>query len=213
LKGSDPATWPSVVRNYRESLAKRSAAPAVSEVQLASHHEPADAAAQPKPAVAPAALAQAAAAIAAPPGGTAPTAPPAPPAPAAEALTLKNLTFCTEVTSFGVYKPLEQREFAPGQEVLLYVEIDNFQSESREDGFHTALDSRYVLADPQGKQIAEHHFGVTDDLCRNQRRDFFIRYQFRLPTDIQPGTYTLQLTISDTLGGKSGQTPVQLVIK
>ncbi len=66
-------------------------------------------------------------------------------------LTVKSLAFCTEVTSFGVYKPFEKLEFKAGQEVLLYAEVDNFKSVRGEKGYRTALRSSYQVLDPRGR--------------------------------------------------------------
>jgi hypothetical protein len=229
LKMTGPAAWPETVRNYGATLAKNTAKPAAADgtARLATHIEPLKLPGSPDT---PAAAASIEPPSAEPPSADRPSEVTSV-APAATSaalislekataelreqlpLSLKNLVFCTEVTSFGVYKPLEKHEFAPGQEVLLYAEIDNFISESRADGFHTALDSGYEITNAQGKNVAKQHFGLTEDTCRNARRDFFIRFQFFLPREIGPGTYTLQLTIQDTLGHKSGQASIELVIK
>jgi hypothetical protein len=131
----------------------------------------------------------------------------------AAALVVRSMAFCTEVHSYGVYKPFEQYTFQPGQEVLLYAEIENFKSELSPDGFRTALVSRYQIIDKQGQQIEEHDFGSTEEVCRQRRRDFFIRYQFTLPTRLYDGGYTLKLTIEDTLGQKIGQSSIDFTIK
>ena len=128
-------------------------------------------------------------------------------------LVVRNLAFCTEVTSYGVYKPFAENRYSPGQEVLLYAEIDNFKSESSEEGYHTALRSSYQILDRQGHRVTEHEFSVTKDDCRNPRRDFFILYNLFMPKRIYPGNYTLQLTIEDTLSHKIGQSSIEFEIK
>ncbi len=40
-----------------------------------------------------------------------------------------------------------------------------------------------------------------------------MRYFIRLPAEIAPGSYTLELTIEDTLANKIGQSSLPLVIK
>lgn len=128
-------------------------------------------------------------------------------------LTVRNPTFCTEVTSYGVYQPFASTQFKPGQEVLLYAEIENLKSDHRTDGYYTALESSYEMVDAQGKSVDTRQFGLTQETCRNERRDFFIRYQFFLPKTIADGTYTLSLQIKDALGQKSGQTSIEITIK
>lgn len=128
-------------------------------------------------------------------------------------LVVHNLAFCTEVTSYGVYQPFASTQFKPGQEVLLYAEIENLKSDHRTDGFYTALESSYEIVDAQAKSMDTRSFGVTQETCRNQRRDFFIRYQFFLPKTLADGAYTLKLQIKDSLGQKVGQATIQLSIK
>ena len=65
-------------------------------------------------------------------------------------LSVKNLAFCTEVTSYGVYKTFAKNEFHAGQEVLLYAEVENFKSRHNEQGFQTALRSSYQILDQHG---------------------------------------------------------------
>jgi hypothetical protein len=127
-------------------------------------------------------------------------------------LTVRNLAFATEVTSFGVYKPFAKYEFKPGQEALLYAELENFTSEPSEKGFHTSFKSSYQILDSRGARVAEQDFAVTEEHCRNARRDFFIRYFVYMPKRIYDGKYTLQLTIEDTLGKKVGQSSIEFAV-
>jgi hypothetical protein len=127
-------------------------------------------------------------------------------------LAVRNPTFCTEVTSFGVIKPFTKYEFRPGQEVLLYAELENFASDPSDKGYHTAMHSSYQIFDSRGAKVAEQDYAVTEEYCRNARRDYFLRYFLYLPKQISSGNYTLLLTIEDTLGKKIGQTSVQFAI-
>jgi hypothetical protein len=127
-------------------------------------------------------------------------------------LAVKNLNFCTEVVSYGVYKSFEQSEFKPGQQVLLYAEVENFKSEETSDGFHTALQSSYQILDSQGRRVAHDDFALTEEHCQNRRRDYFIRYFLTLPAMIYDGRYTLELTIEDTLGNKIGQSTIEFTV-
>ncbi|GMQ80452.1 MAG: hypothetical protein BMS9Abin04_444 [Planctomycetia bacterium] len=128
-------------------------------------------------------------------------------------LEVGNLALCTEVSSFGAYKPFDALRFTPGQEVLLYAEINNFRSESTEKGYCTALRSSYEILDEQGHRVDRREFAVTEDYCRNRRHDFFMRYFVTLPARIYPGTYTLRLTIEDVKSNKIGQSSIKFEIE
>ena len=128
-------------------------------------------------------------------------------------LGLAHLAFCTEVNSYGVYKPFEKFEFTAGQEVLLYAEVDGFKAEAHSDGFRTTLSSSYEIVDPKDTTIDTHEFGLTEEVCRNRRRDYFIRYQFHLPQQLAPGAYTLRLKMTDALSQMTGEATIEFSIK
>ncbi|MFZ5830341.1 MAG: hypothetical protein ACOY3P_09640 [Planctomycetota bacterium] len=128
-------------------------------------------------------------------------------------LVVKSLAFCTEIQSFGCTKPFRSDEFSAEQEVLLYAEVENFASERSAKGYHTALRSSYQIFDSRGQRVAEHDFTVTEEHCQNPRRDFFIGYHLRLPKQINPGRYTLQLSIEDLKSQKIGQSSIAFTIR
>ncbi len=128
-------------------------------------------------------------------------------------LVVRNLAFCTEVQSYGCTKPFKSYKFAPGQEVLLYAEVENFISEPTAKGFHTSLRSSYQIFDSRGQRVADHRFATTEEHCQNARRDFFIGYRLRLPSRIYPGKHTLQLTIEDLKDHKVGQSSIDFTIR
>jgi hypothetical protein len=126
---------------------------------------------------------------------------------------VRNLAFCKEVTSFGVFKRFPKYEFKLGEEALLYCEIENLKAESTDKGFHTAVKGSYQILDSRGERVAEQEFPTSDDHCASPRRDFFIPYFISIPKRINDGNYTLQLTIEDTATKKVGQASIQFSVK
>ena len=122
---------------------------------------------------------------------------------------VRNLAFCKEVTSFGVFKKFPKYEFKPGEEALLYCEIENLKAESTDRGYHTSVKSHYQILDSRGERVAEQEFPASDDYCSSQRRDFFIPYFIWIPKRINDGAYTLQLTVEDTQTKKVGQASIE----
>jgi len=131
---------------------------------------------------------------------------------ASSPLAVRNPAFCTEVTSFGVIRPFANYEFRPGQELLLYAELENFASDLNDKGYHTAMHSSYQIFDSRGAKVAEQDYAITEENCRNPRRDYFLRYFVYLPKQIPSGNYTLQLAIEDVLGRKAGQTSLAFAV-
>jgi hypothetical protein len=143
-------------------------------------------------------------------------------------LVVQNLAFCRKVTSFGVYESFDAKpakvagvkslatvqEFAPNQEVLLYAEIRNFTSQSGAKGYHTALRPSYQIFDSAGRRLGSVvELDESHDYCQRPRTDFFVCYHIYLPTRIDPGSYTLKLTIEDVHGHKAGEDDIEFVIK
>lgn len=127
-------------------------------------------------------------------------------------LVVRNPHFCTEVSSYGVFKPFDKYTFRPGQEVLLYCEIENFKSESLPEGQHTAMSARYRILDSQGREASAGELGRTEETCRNVRRDYFLRYFLTLPDHLYDGKYTLHLTVEDLTAKKFAQATIDLTI-
>jgi len=127
-------------------------------------------------------------------------------------LIVRNLSFVTDVQSYGSIKPFDKYDFHAGQRVLLYAEIENFKIKETNRGFHTALQSSYRILDSRGQRVADHDFGTNEEHCQNPRRDFYIGYDFTLPQDIPAGRYTLQLTVTDLNGDKIGHSSVDFTI-
>jgi hypothetical protein len=128
-------------------------------------------------------------------------------------LTVHNLTFAREVKSFGDVTPFDKSDFTPGQEVLLYVEVENFKSEETPKGFHTQFRGSYEVFDGRGQRVTSQELGKTEETCRNHRRDFFLIYDLRLPKRIYAGKHTLKLTVEDLNRQEIGQASLDFTIK
>jgi len=128
-------------------------------------------------------------------------------------LGLRNMAFCTEISSYGVYTRFKDNSFAPGQQVLLYSEVENFKSVETHRGFHTVLKSGYQIVDMTGAVVFKEDPQVMEEYCQNSRRDYFVRYRLHLPKAIASGRYRLQLTVEDTLGEKSGLSNIEFTVR
>jgi hypothetical protein len=128
-------------------------------------------------------------------------------------LAVKNLHFCTEVKGYGSFVSFPQDEFRLGQEVLLYCEVENFQSKLSEKGYHTALKARYQVFDASGNRVAEKELGLKDEHCQNRRRDFFVPYFLWMPKQVPSGKYQLKLTLEDVHAGQTAEASIEFSIK
>lgn len=128
-------------------------------------------------------------------------------------LLVRNAQLCTEIKSFGNYTTFAKTTFRPNQEVLLYAELDRFQTRNTERGFHTKFHAGYQILDRNGRKIVEKELGLAEEHSPVRRRDYFVSYLVRLPAELQGDEYTLKLMIEDQLGGQVGETSVRLMIE
>jgi hypothetical protein len=129
-------------------------------------------------------------------------------------LELRNVTFCKQIWYFGNYEKFPRDEFRPGQEVLVYAEAENFQSELTAEGqYRTLLRSKIDIISPAGEIRHQIEFPPTEDLCRNERRDYFHNYQFTIPDKMPLGPHSLKLTVFDELSGRVTSSSINFVVK
>lgn len=131
-------------------------------------------------------------------------------------LVIRNAVFCSDIESFGTYTRFEQEEFKPGQEILIYSELDNFKSEQTPDAqYRTVLKSavRLVEAGQNGREVDRVEYNTTEDLCHSHRTDFMQGYKYRLPDGVSPGAYVLQLVVEDQLSGKRADYSLNLQVR
>lgn len=127
-------------------------------------------------------------------------------------LQVRRLSFVDSVEGYGAYEPREESKFRPGDQVVLYAEIENFSSESTKDGYRTRLGTSYEVVDKSGKRVDSAQFPEVEDLCRTARRDFHMQYTVTLPMRIYPEQYEIRLIITDQQSHKIGQASVPFEI-
>jgi len=128
-------------------------------------------------------------------------------------LDVRNLTFCKEVLSYGEYRVFDSYSFRAKDEVVLYVEVDNFAAHPRGDSFETELHSSYEIVDDAGRRVANVVLPVDKQVSNNRRRDYFIAYLITMPTQIAPGSHRLRLTVEDVIGKKSNHSAIDFRIQ
>lgn len=148
----------------------------------------------------------------------APPTPPSPPAviPTAEepepTLAVRNACFASRVHAWGVVDRFARDAFRPGQEVIVYFELDSLSASESPAGHTTCIDTSLTLVDGRGNVVNEWSFEPIAETCRSRRRDYFARYVVRLPTAVPPGGCKLQLTVVDTLAGTTARETLPLAI-
>lgn len=132
-------------------------------------------------------------------------------------LQVPKVKLCTEIKQFGVYTPFKSTDFKAGtpNDVLIYVEVDNFKSEKTPSGeYRTQLGARLTLMNDEGKELVSLDEPNIEDFSRGIRRDFFLAFgPITIPASLPVGDYVIKVEIEDKLADKinSNTTSLRLV--
>ena len=115
--------------------------------------------------------------------------------------------FCCEITGFGKHKPFPENKFQPGQPILVYCEVENYESQDREIDSKTVVQSRfqgsYQIHNEDGQQVQAGDFPTIEDTAPQRRRDFYLYFKIDL-NQLEPGNYRLRMEIEDLNAQKKG---------
>jgi hypothetical protein len=134
---------------------------------------------------------------------------PSPPPP----LAVGNACFVSRVRAWGVVDRFEEQVFRPGQEVIVYFELDALSSREGLDGHSTSIDTRFRLVGADGRQVGQWNFEPIEETCHAPRRDYFARYFLRIPDNASPGLCRLDFVVTDRLAGVSTQAHLDLEVR
>jgi hypothetical protein len=117
------------------------------------------------------------------------------------------------VYGYGAFEPIDDPIFSAGQQVTLYLEVENYHSESTIKGYSTKLGASYELVDDEDERLATGDFPNVEDTCQSRRRDFHIQYGLVLPKTAKPGKYHLKLSMNDRQSDKMGSASIAFEIR
>jgi len=114
--------------------------------------------------------------------------------------------FCTEVSGYGQFNPFAYNVFPVGQKVLVYCEVENFNSTQQESetgvSFLTRLRGSYAIYNSSGHAVQQAEFPTLEDVARKRRRDFYMHLPITIG-NLAAGDYELHLLIEDLGGNKT----------
>lgn len=128
-------------------------------------------------------------------------------------LDLRNVAFVRNVKGFGDFTPFENTSFTPGEELLVYLEIENLSSKEVNGQFESTWGASYEIFNDTGRRVDARTFPEYKDRCANRRRDLSFTYRLYLPENIPPGRYRLELSVRDKEIDKFGQSSLDFEIK
>ena len=136
---------------------------------------------------------------------------PVEPAPA-DGLTVRNACFATRVQAWGVVDRFAEDRFRPGQDVIVYFELDGLSAGTSPAGHTTCIDTTLRLKAADGRQLHDWTFEPIAETCRARRHDYFARYVVRIPESADSDDCRLEIAVTDTLSGAVADATLPLAI-
>lgn len=137
---------------------------------------------------------------------------PAQPEPPQPVFTVQNACFASRVQGWGVVDRFQTATFSPGQELIVYFELDQLASRESADGHATRIDTVLRLVGEDGSRMHEWTFEPLEETCRGQRRDYFARYLVAVPASQPTGSYRLEVVVNDSIAGRTAHTSLPLEV-
>jgi hypothetical protein len=131
---------------------------------------------------------------------------------AGDDLAIRNACFATRVQAWGVLDRFTADTFRPGQEVIVYFELDGLKAGESAAGHTTCIDSRLRLVTEDGATVHDWTFEPIAETCRARRHDYFARYMVRIPAGATAGRHRIELAVTDTLSGQKAAETIDLEI-
>lgn len=219
VEDAPPQDWPDIIDAF---VATIEATPAPQRTVMRPVDEPTpteeeETAAQEAPAAQPEPTTAAAAAPVAETPATPTAGPPAEAAsetepPASANLAVVNPCFASRVRGWGAVDRFESSRFQPGQELIVYFELEDLVGDESPEGHTTRIDTSLQLVADDGRRLHEWRFEPLEETCRAPRRDYFARYVLRIPADMPAGACRLDLAVTDTVGHATAHASLPLEI-
>lgn len=129
-------------------------------------------------------------------------------------LQLPTLALCYKVDGFGRYKRFDHYRYLAHieQKVIVYVEIEDFDSELNEKGeWVTQLAQQVTIySDRDGIPVwRSGDMQVATDRSRKKRNDFFLLQIITIPKALSVGKYHLKVHVRDELSGAEAEDAIE----
>lgn len=120
-------------------------------------------------------------------------------------LKIGKLCLCRGIQGFGQYEMIADEysyrsgnDGKAGDRVQVYAEVSNFASKLVSEGRHeTKLATALEVHDVSGRCISKMALGTCSDYSLTPRSDYYLNFQFHIPSVLEPGAYRLWVLIQD----------------
>ena len=109
---------------------------------------------------------------------------------------LKNVMLVKECYGYGQFVP-HTGDFRPGEQFLLYMELENPTVRRTADGFEVSVAISYEIRDAHANIVDKKDAGKPAEMTVSRKRDHNLVIQVTLPASLAPGQYQLRINLTD----------------
>lgn len=130
------------------------------------------------------------------------------------ALLLSNPVFCDNIAGYRLYEKRAAGDLLPGEETLIYVEIEGADFKTQPDGYSECrlMFGMKLRNDNQVIMWAEPDYGEYAPLFNGPIRDLHTALSWRVPNDLVPGLYRLHIEASEEESAKRGEAVIEFTV-
>lgn len=128
-------------------------------------------------------------------------------------LTIQRAMLCDRIDGFGNVVAFPTSNFEPGQRVLVYTELQNFQSELTDDGKYRSEFAARIEFMREGDDEVLEKIQVLqiEDLCDVERTDYFQSFELTLPA--LEGKYHMRILLRDYFSQQVAESSLQFSVR
>ena len=120
-------------------------------------------------------------------------------------LSVTNVVFCSEEpTGYHEYEEQPGATYNPGDTVWIYMDVNNIHYNPNSDGSNEVwITENLTILDSQGEILLNGEI-INDHRNFPEEEDvekMFLKNDITIPTDFDPGHYTVQIVVKDKLAG------------
>jgi len=112
-------------------------------------------------------------------------------------IRLKHVAFVDDWIAYGQFFPRNSQEFYPGDDFLVYIEIDNPSVRRIPDGFEVSVSISYEIRDAHGSIVVREDMGSPSERSLSRKRDYALAFPGTIPISLAPGQYHLRISVTD----------------
>lgn len=128
-------------------------------------------------------------------------------------LAIRRMMLCGRIDGFGSVGEFPTSTFEPGQRILVYAELQNFQSELTADGKYRSEFAAVLEFMREGDDEVLDSIRVPqiEDLCDVERTDYFQSFELTLPA--LEGKYLMRIRLRDQLSLQTAESQLEFTVQ